>query len=528
MSVYKPAGYEKCIIKITVGSRERKFPGVKDKSVSRSLERQIKRLAGIRSTHDAMPAELAQWVQELPQQLPDLYDKLIEHGLLSRSSTDGRRSLNDLLYGVISPTVQFEKNVEKYHRNGNNAEDAQRKAMALHPQLYHSDFIGWFQYLLSKNNNPDYVLLRTGRVRAVLEGCGFKLYEDLDANRLNVWLQQQREGREDFGAATSNHHVNAMKSFTKWLMSVLKRFHEPNPFATLEALNTEVDVRRQRRAPNDAEIEKLLKATRKGKTHHGLAAEDREILYRFALTMGVRAAECASLIPENFRLKDVPCTLTIQAGYSKHRRQDVLPVPVDLAMKLKPWLAKRKLGQPLWPGSWANDAAAMLRDDLDAAGIPYKTTDGYFDFHAQRHGAITRGSHCMRLPQLKAFARHGKIEMTMRYTHTGMDDLASAVALLPPLSKPSKKRSQKSGGQNITSGPNPISSVQKSDQSPDQTVAVGNYSHSSVVTRNARPETTQPSDFSEGCTSADSSGHKRGRRGSNPQPPDRQSGTLTN
>ena len=46
--------------------------------------------------------------------------------------------------------------------------------------------------------------------------------------------------------------------------------------------------------------------------------------------------------------------------------------------------------------------------DLDRAGTAYKTRDGYFDFHATRHGAITSGSQVMRLNVLKEFARIGR------------------------------------------------------------------------------------------------------------------------
>ena len=80
--------------------------------------------------------------------------------------------------------------------------------------------------------------------------------------------------------------------------------------------------------------------------------------------------------------------MTIEAAYSKHRREDVLPVHPDLAARLRQWLSEReqqadgesviltfnhaagtKCGR-LFPGKWAERAAAMLRTDLDAAGIP--------------------------------------------------------------------------------------------------------------------------------------------------------------
>ncbi len=66
----------------------------------------------------------------------------------------------------------------------------------------------------------------------------------------------------------------------------------------------------------------------------------------------------------------------------------------------------------------------MLRVDLEAAGIPSQADHGsYFDFHATRHTGITRGSKVMQIDQLRQFARHSQIEMTMRYVHADADDL---------------------------------------------------------------------------------------------------------
>ena len=71
---------------------------------------------------------------------------------------------------------------------------------------------------------------------------------------------------------------------------------------------------------------------------------------------------------------------------------------------------------------------------LEAAGIRYQADDGsYFDFHATRHTGIARGSKVMQIDQLRRFARHSKIEMTMRYVHTDADELRErADRLLAP------------------------------------------------------------------------------------------------
>ena len=91
--------------------------------------------------------------------------------------------------------------------------------------------------------------------------------------------------------------------------------------------------------------------------------------------------------PASFDLAaDVP-TVTLEAAYSKHRREDVLPLHPDLAARLRQWLSERERAQDgqrailslhraadvklerLFPGTWSERAFKMLRNDLEAAGI---------------------------------------------------------------------------------------------------------------------------------------------------------------
>jgi len=96
----------------------------------------------------------------------------------------------------------------------------------------------------------------------------------------------------------------------------------------------------------------------------------------------------------------------------------------------------------------------MLRQDLAAAKIEYRTDAGYFDFHAARHTGITRGSAIMRIDQLKSFARHAKVETTMRYIHTDADELREKVDLLAPVApiEPAKRGGQRGAGIAARSG----------------------------------------------------------------------------
>jgi hypothetical protein len=70
------------------------------------------------------------------------------------------------------------------------------------------------------------------------------------------------------------------------------------------------------------------------------------MLYRLAVGTGFRANGIRSRTADSFNLDADQPTITIEAAYSKHRRQDAHPIPArrDLADLLRPWLADRPAG----------------------------------------------------------------------------------------------------------------------------------------------------------------------------------------
>ncbi len=133
-------------------------------------------------------------------------------------------------------------------------------------------------------------------------------------------------------------------------------------------------------------------------------------------------------MPASFDLEAAPPTVAIDA---KNRKAETLPLHPGLAAMLAHWIAP---GSPLWDGNWAkrNWAAALLRRDLKAAGIPYRTAAGVADFHVLRHSFITAmGKAGVELSVRQSLARHSDPKLTMRYTHLGMEDLAGFVPALP-------------------------------------------------------------------------------------------------
>ena len=227
-----------------------------------------------------------------------------------------------------------------------------------------------------------------------------------------------------------------------------------NPFAHLSRLNERVDVRHERRALNSDELSRTIHtAERSEKTFRGLNGSTRTMLYRLAAMTGLRANELASLTPASFDLAADTPSVTLAAGYSKRRREDVLPLHPDLAARLRQWLSGRERAsdgesviltlnrvagaksERLFPGTWPDKAAEMFRIDLEAAGIGYATDAGIADFHSLRHTFISNlaagGVHPKLAQQL---ARHSTITLTMdRYSHVGLLDMNAALKSLPTI-----------------------------------------------------------------------------------------------
>jgi hypothetical protein len=263
-----------------------------------------------------------------------------------------------------------------------------------------------------------------------------------------------------------------------------------------------------------------------------LTGEDRYCLYLTAATTGFRASALASLTRADFNLVADGATVTLAARFNKSRKPKVQPLTADVAAELKTFLKGKPKGESVWGGTWARDhrGAEMIRGDLEAAGIAYAVEgpDGpeYADFHALRHSFLTLGGRSgIDLRTLQELAGHSKPELTARYSHRRLYDLAGAVEKMPNIlasGKPEPERLKALGTDPVCTqfARTPCKSVQRGSSQGDEQGVEG-----------SGPEMNEPLDFQgfrQGETPSDSISHKRGRRDSNPQPPDRQSGTLTN
>ena len=271
-----------------------------------------------------------------------------------------------------------------------------------------------------------------------------KKLTDLDPDCFSRWRADQRD-TNNFGVTTSNGYVTALKMFGRWLMT--SRRTRMNPFISLSGLNARADRRHERRTLSPEDFSKLLTTTRSSKqSFRRLGGESRFLLYLLAGRSGLRCQELASLTARSFDFDADSPTVTIQAGDAKNGRSETLPLPRDVAQLLHQWIVARqgesdvilRIGErteaPLWPGSWINQAAKMMRGDLAGAGIPFEDEEGRkFDFHALRSQYITDLARSgVPLATTQKLARHSDPRLTARsYTRLSLTDLDAAVQQLP-------------------------------------------------------------------------------------------------
>jgi integrase len=356
------------------------------------------------------------------------------------------------------------------------------------------------RHLAAKGDTPEHVTRTVRRARRVFDGCGFVFPADLDASRVEQFLAGLREScrrieldpakkeytKAELAAAigfkphnitslvrrwrleasgngkarryprvtaealrdrlaghggsvgTSNHHLRAVKGFAAWM--VKDRRAGFNPLVHLSLGNDKVDRRHDRRALSAAELRLLIRTAGENPvTVRGLTGPERAMLYAVAMGTGFRARELAALKPESFSLDATPPAVLLPARKGKNRRPTVQPLQADVVESLRVFLARRAAGQPVWPGSWSEKPAEVLRVDLEAAAIPYSVEgpDGplYADFHALRHSFVALlDKSGVSVKEAMQLARHSDPKLTLAiYGKARLHDLAGAVGKLPVL-----------------------------------------------------------------------------------------------
>jgi len=381
--------------------------------------------------------------------------------------------------------------------------DADRLAeQARRPLSEHVD--DYEKHLRDSNASAEHIAAVIPRLRAIVAGCGFERWPDITATRVTGFLADLRsKGLRGLGLSTyapksktpsiqtANYYLRAIKQFCAWM--VRNGRAATNPVAHLRPGNADTDRRHLRRAFTADELRWLVGAARNGGDWNGIPGRDRALMYRLAAEAGLRVNEIRSLTVGAFDLTGDPPTVTVPAAFSKHRRQDVQPLPVGLAAELREHFAGKLPTAKAFKVPASYDTADMVRFDLAAARAAWVTeAEGnqaeykrraesdflayvdaagrYGDFHSLRHSYVTALARAGVHPKVaQQLARHASIAITMdQYSHTVVSDLATALRVLPDLSgnPPQQQRATGTYDVHANASDDAGSALQKAQHSP--------------------------------------------------------------
>ena len=411
MSVFKPtytdkrSGQQKPTKKwyiryVEESGKEHKIPAYSDKTASAELDRNIHRLASFTGSGAEPDPTLSRWLESVT---PKLRDRLVKIGLV----------------------------------------DARRQAMSK-PLAFH--LLGFWHNLTAKSNTRQHAKQTTRRIIRVMRGCKFMLWSDIDAEKVHQFLANERATKKRFSPKTSNYYLQATKQFCQWMVHAGRA--SESPLARLRPINADVGLRRVRRALTPDEVRRLLDAASQGPERHGMEGPERAVLYRLAIETGLRAGELRSLTRSSFNLSSSEPAVTVAAAYSKHRREDVVPLRPEMAAVMQTHLRAKTPAAEAFNMPKQHHGIEAFKADLKAAGIPYRLDGKVADFHALRH---TTGSWLaaagVHPKVIQRIMRHSTITLTMdRYTHPFKGDESAAIASLPDLSKPHDAEAGKATG----------------------------------------------------------------------------------
>jgi integrase len=312
--------------------------------------------------------------------------------------------------------------------------DPKAEAYRDHEGIPLTDHLAAFERSLTASGATAKHVASTGQqVRLMLELAKSQRISDVSLSSGLTAVQALRD--KGLGQLTINHYIVAVKSFSRWLWRD-KRAREYH-LVHLKTSDADSDRRHVRRLLSPSEAARIIEAAASGPDAGGLSGPDRAILYDLALGTGFRAKELKTLTPECFKLDTHAPTVTGRSCYTKNGKEAVQPLAAALAARLRPWLAGKPPGKPMF-GAMVQKTAKMLRVDLKNAGIPYETDSGKADFHSLRGDFISYlVSSGASVKTCQTLARHSDPGLTIGiYAKASLHDINGAVESLPDLGAP--------------------------------------------------------------------------------------------
>ena len=356
-----------------------------------------------------------------------------------RASEKASARIDELLSygGVLSPDLQgWIENIPEKMRDGLikfGLIDNQRLSANLGKPLteHLKDFS---EGLEADKCKKVYIHQIKANIERILSGCGFKVWTDIDGNKVKTFLAKSR-GSDGYGERTYNTYLKGFKEFCSWMLKE-DRATGVNPMKNHNTIK-QTEFRKKRRALTVAEAHRLLDATTNAPRRYNMTGYERALVYRLALESGLRAGEIKSLMVLSFDFESKHKTVHVESSDTKGKRPADLILITETAEALKKSFADKEPTDKAFAMPHKTSTVAMLKADLSDAGIEYRDANGRdCDFHSLRHTFITNlalaGVHPVVAQKL---ARHSNIELTMKYyTHVLHTSEVEAIDALQVLS----------------------------------------------------------------------------------------------
>ncbi len=294
--------------------------------------------------------------------------------------------------------------------------------------------------LAADKRKVSYINQTKTNIERILSGCGFKVWSDIDGNKVKTFLAKSR-GSDGYGERTYNAYLRFFKEFCGWMLKE-DRAAGADPMKN-HCLIKQTEYRKRRRALTVDEARRLLEATKTAPKRFNMTGYERSLVYRMALEAGLRAGEIKSLSILSFDLEHK--TVHVEPSDTKGKRPADLILMAETAEALKEFFNGKEPQDKAFTMPHTANTAVMLKADLKDAGIEYTDASGRdCDFHALRHTFITNLALAGVHPAVaQKLARHSSIELTMKYyTHVLHTSEVAAIDALNVLSYACQKDAQ--------------------------------------------------------------------------------------
>ncbi len=300
----------------------RRIPLFDDQKNSLEAARAIERMVSIRASGEMLPPDLRRFVENT---LPRIRDKLSEWHIVDPGAMSGVQSLDELV-----------------------------------------DL--WEKSLADTGVDVEYVNLKSTRVRQLLRDAGMHRWQDIRPDAVRAQLTDYRKAeKRPMSVATSNHYLQAIKQFCKWIVDE-KKLALASPLVGMKKLDDGNALKHARRGLEIEEFHVLIAYLEHAPTVSCIPAPHRALIYTFAVETGLRLGAIERLTVKRVEMqKGKPAVFVPKRNRIKYGADRWIPLGDELWSLLKPLIEGRSPADKVFTLPTRGHASKMVKSDLKGA-----------------------------------------------------------------------------------------------------------------------------------------------------------------